>query len=60
MKKDLTKLCTQECPCVKIGDRAPSFCTSAYYCGREIEVCLENYLGEWLLLFFYSGDFTFV
>ncbi|SMD10441.1 AhpC/TSA family protein [Sporomusa malonica] len=60
MKKCLTESCVQECPRIGIGERAPNFCTSAYYCGREIEVCLEDYLGKWLLVFFYSSDFTFV
>lgn len=46
--------------CISIGQKAPGFCTSAYYCGREIEVCLGDYLGKWLLIFFYSSDFTFV
>lgn len=46
--------------CFKLEEMAPEFCTPAYYQGREIEVCLNNYRGRWLLLFFYSSDFTFV
>jgi len=46
--------------CLSIGNRAPDFCTDAYYRGQEIEVCLDDYRGQWLLLFFYSSDFTFV
>lgn len=41
-------------------DKAPDFCAPAYYRGREIEVCLDDFCGLWLLLFFYSSNFTFV
>lgn len=46
--------------CFTLEEQAPSFCSQAYYCGKEIEVCLDDFRGEWLLLFFYSSDFTFV
>ncbi len=60
MNKCSNEPCRELRQCVSIGMRAPSFCTNAYYCCREIEVCLEDYLGKWLLIFFYTGDFTFV
>lgn len=46
--------------CFRLEEPAPEFCAPAYYQGREIKVCLSDYRGRWLLLFFYSGDFTFV
>jgi len=46
--------------CFKLEEAAPAFCAPALYCGREIEVCLNDFRGRWLLLFFYSSNFTFV
>lgn len=60
MSKCTIEPCQEIRSCPGIGERAPNFCTNAYYCGDEIEVCLEDYIGKWLLLFFYSSDFTFV
>lgn len=44
----------------KVGSKAPDFRAPAYYQGEFTEVKLSDYLGEWLLLCFYPGDFTFV
>lgn len=46
--------------CFTLEEKAPDFTAPACYRGKEIEVCLKNYCGKWLLLFFYSSDFTFV
>lgn len=46
--------------CFRLEEMAPDFCSPAYYRGKEIEVCLKDFHGTWLLLFFYSSDFTFV
>ena len=46
--------------CFRLEEPAPDFSAPAYYRGREIEVCLRDFRGSWLLLFFYSSDFTFV
>lgn len=46
--------------CFRLEEAAPDFCAPAYYRGKEIEVCLKDFTGKWLLLFFYSSDFTFV
>ncbi len=51
------------CPlpfCASRDDKAPRFTASAYYQGKETEVSSEAYHGHWLILFFYSSDFTFV
>lgn len=46
--------------CFKLEEQAPDFCLPAYYRNKEIEVCLKDFYERWLLLFFYSSDFTFV
>lgn len=45
---------------IKVGKPAPDFTTSAYYQGKFVSVSLSEYLGKWVLLCFYPGDFTFV
>ncbi len=45
---------------VMVGKPAPDFIAPAYYKGKFIEVKLSDYLGKWVLLCFYPGDFTFV
>jgi alkyl hydroperoxide reductase subunit AhpC len=41
-------------------EKAPDFCAPAYYQGQEVQICLNTFVGKWLLLFFYSSDFSFV
>lgn len=45
---------------VKVGKKAPDFTAPAYYNGKFVSVKLSEYLGKWVLLCFYPGDFTFV
>jgi len=45
---------------VQIGKKAPDFTAPAYYKGKFTEVKLSDYLGKWVVLCFYPGDFTFV
>jgi hypothetical protein len=45
---------------VKVGGKAPDFTAPAYHKGKFITVKLSDYLGKWVLLCFYPGDFTFV
>lgn len=45
---------------VLIGRKAPDFTAPAYHKGKFITVQLSEYLGKWVLLCFYPGDFTFV
>jgi len=47
-------------PMVKIGKKAPDFVAPAYQQGKFVSVKLSEYLGKWVLLCFYPGDFTFV
>ena len=45
---------------VKVGGKAPDFQAPAYHQGKFTSVKLSDYLGKWVLLCFYPGDFTFV
>ena len=47
-------------PMIKVGKKAPDFIAPAYQKGKFISVKLSEYLGKWVLLCFYPGDFTFV
>ena len=45
---------------VKVGKLAPDFETNAYINGEIKKVKLSDYQGQWVMLYFYPGDFTFV
>lgn len=45
---------------ILVGRKAPDFVAPAYYRGKFVQVKLSDYLGKWVLLCFYPGDFTFV
>ena len=44
----------------KVGQKAPDFEAPAYYQGKFTTVKLSDYLGKWVLVCFYPGDFTYV
>lgn len=45
----------------RVGKEAPDFEASAYIAGEGFKnVRLSDYRGQWVLLCFYPGDFTFV
>jgi peroxiredoxin (alkyl hydroperoxide reductase subunit C) len=44
----------------RVGQKAPDFQAPAYFKGTFTNVKLSDYLGKWVLLCFYPGDFTFV
>jgi hypothetical protein len=44
----------------RVGQKAPDFTAPAYYQGKFTSVKLSDYLGKWVLVCFYPGDFTFV
>jgi hypothetical protein len=44
----------------RVGQKAPDFEAPAYYRGAFTNVKLSGFLGKWVLLCFYPGDFTFV
>lgn len=45
---------------IHVGEKAPDFMAPGYQGGKFINVKLSDYLGKWVLLCFYPGDFTFV
>ena len=45
---------------VLVGKTAPSFKVTAVFKGEFKEISLEDYLGKYVVLFFYPLDFTFV
>ncbi len=51
---------TEERSMIKVGSKAPDFNAPGYQHGKFINIKLSDYLGKWVLLCFYPGDFTFV
>jgi hypothetical protein len=45
---------------IQVGKQAPDFVAPAYHKGEFISVKLSEYLGKWIVLCLYPGDFTFV
>ena len=45
---------------IRVGRKAPDFTAPGYQQGKFINVKLSEFLGKWVLLCFYPGDFTFV
>ena len=44
----------------RVGRKAPDFEAPAFHKGKFGQVKLSDYLGKWVVLCFYPGDFTFV
>lgn len=45
----------------RTGNEAPDFEATAYVAGKGFEnIRLSDYRGQWVVLCFYPGDFTFV
>ncbi|NLM41948.1 MAG: redoxin domain-containing protein [Firmicutes bacterium] len=45
---------------IQVGKPAPMFSAPAFYQGKFVEVDLAEFKGNWIMLCFYPGDFTFV
>ena len=45
---------------IQVGKKAPDFAAPGYHKNAFVNVKLSDYLGKWVLLCFYPGDFTFV
>jgi len=56
------QLAAKETPVIKarVGHEAPDFEASAFVEGGFRNVKLSDYRGQWVVLCFYPGDFTFV
>jgi len=52
-KKEIAKM-------IQVGKKAPDFTAPGYQKGKFVNIKLSEYLGKWVLLCFYPGDFTFV
>lgn len=57
---DTTQLQKEMTMTARVGQKAPDFQAPAYHQGKFTNVKLSDYLGKWVLLCFYPGDFTFV
>ncbi len=44
----------------RVGKQAPDFEVSAFFEGGFKNIKLSDYKGQWIVLCFYPGDFTFV
>jgi len=51
---------TEKKTMVMVGRKAPDFEAPAYLNSNFVNVRLSEYLGKWVVLCFYPGDFTFV
>jgi len=58
--KKTTEPIKEEKQMIHVGEKAPDFTAPGYQNGKFINVKLSDYLGKWVLLCFYTGDFTFV
>lgn len=58
--KNQTVEVMKEAGMIKVGQKAPDFTAPAYFKGKFVNVKLSDYLGQWVVLCFYPGDFTFV
>jgi peroxiredoxin (alkyl hydroperoxide reductase subunit C) len=52
-KKEIKKM-------MQLGKKAPDFTAPGYQKGGFVNIKLSDYLGKWVVLCFYPGDFTFV
>ncbi len=43
-----------------VGQKVPDFSAPGYHKGSFVNIKLSDYLGKWVVLCFYPGDFTFV
>jgi hypothetical protein len=44
----------------RVGQKAPAFRANAFVDGGFKQVSLSDYSGQWVMVCFYPGDFTFV
>ena len=54
------KILKEEKAMIKVGQKAPDFTAPAFHIDKFVNVKLSDYLGKWVVLCFYPGDFTFV
>ncbi len=59
-KQEKTQTFREERKMIQVGKPAPDFEAPAYHKGKFTSVKLSDYLGKWVVLCLYPGDFTFV
>ncbi|MBN2016831.1 MAG: redoxin domain-containing protein [Candidatus Cloacimonetes bacterium] len=59
-KKEQVEEKTEAKKMIMVGRKAPDFTAPAYYKGKFVSIKLSDYLGKWVVLCCYPGDFTFV
>ena len=50
----------EETAMIMVGKKAPDFNAPAYHKGEFTSIQLSDFLGKWVVLCCYPGDFTFV
>ena len=58
--KLVIEMIKEERKMIQVGKPAPDFVAPAYHKGEFTSVKLSDYLGKWVVLCLYPGDFTFV
>jgi hypothetical protein len=58
--KESGEIIREERRMIMVGQKAPDFVAPGYQKGKFVNIKLSDYLGKWVLLCFYPGDFTFV
>lgn len=58
--KETQETVREERHMIMVGRKAPDFVAPGYQQGKFVNIKLSDYLGKWVLLCFYPGDFTFV
>lgn len=58
--KNSPEIIKEERKMIMVGQKAPDFVAPGYQKGKFINIKLSDYLGKWVVLCFYPGDFTFV
>jgi len=58
--KETVKAIKEVTSMIQVGKKAPDFVAPGYQKGKFISIKLSEYLGKWVLICFYPGDFTFV
>ena len=58
--EDKSKPVAKEISMIHVGEKVPDFVAPGYQKGKFINAKLSDYLGKWVVLCFYPGDFTFV
>ncbi len=58
--EEKSKPVKKEASMVHVGEKVPNFVAPGYQQGKFMNIQLSDYLGKWVILCFYPGDFTFV